>query len=464
MTAIDSVWGAIQRYHLLPSGTRVVIAVSGGADSVALLHLLLELAPKGEFTVAGLAHVNHQLRGAESDRDEAFCGELGIALRLPVCVERIVLDRTVLPRGGRSIEAAARQARYDALERARQVLGADLVAVGHTRDDQAETVLLKLMRGAGARGLAGIYPRKDRVIRPLIDTGRKQVRAWLADKKIAHVEDRTNADVANPRNLLRHEVLPALERWFGPSVPLVLARTAEIARADEELLAALARTHTTSAVGNEGGRLTIRGRTTAEAPLAIRRRVLREILRAAGVPHAGFGEIEAVRAFLEGHGRRLELGGRIRLDRNGEDVVLTKKEVTRPEIRPFRYALPVPGHIWVAEAGASVTAAPGEVTIDPGDIASTAIAAPRAGAGLWVRNWQAGDSMRPVGLGGSKKLQDLFVDRKVPRAARHSLPLVVDRNDRVIWVPGHALDESGRVTGRDGVVVLKLTRKLGGPE
>ena len=160
MSPIEGVWRAIRRYDLLPAGTRVGVAVSGGADSVALLRVLLELAPRGEFSVAGLVHVNHQLRGADSERDQAFCEALARRLGIPAHIERVevrrVADRgTTLDRGRRP-EAPVR-ALWSA---GRQALGADRVAVGHTRDDQAETVLLRLLRGAGPRGLARHLPQK----------------------------------------------------------------------------------------------------------------------------------------------------------------------------------------------------------------------------------------------------------------------------------------------------------------
>ena len=189
MSLIDGVWRAIRRYDLLPGGTRVAVAVSGGADSVALLHLLLRARARAAGSKSpGLVHVNHQLRGRDADRDEAFCRALAAQLDVPAHVERVGV-RQAAAAEGRSIEDAARRRRYAALEEAAQALGADRVAVGHTRDDQAETVLLKLLRGAGPRGLAGIYPQNGAIVRPLFDVRRQQLRTWLADNGIGHVED-----------------------------------------------------------------------------------------------------------------------------------------------------------------------------------------------------------------------------------------------------------------------------------
>jgi tRNA(Ile)-lysidine synthase len=418
--------------------------------------------------VAGLVHVNHQLRGADSERDEAFCRALAIRLGIHAHVERVEVRR-VAATARRSVEDAARRERYAALERGRQALGADRVAVGHTRDDQAETVLLKLFRGAGPRGLAGIYPRNGSIVRPLLDVSRQQLRAWSADNGITHVEDASNADVANPRNRLRHEVLPALEEWFGPSVTLALARTAEIARADEELLTELTLGQIDRLVGSEGGRFFIDSSGTAATPLALRRRLLLEALRRAGVREPGFADVEALASMLEGDTGHLEFAGHVRADRNATGVVLSGRGPRRREVPAFRYTLPVPGRVWIAEAGATLEATTGSagglLLRDTAESPVVVLDESCVRGGLFVRSWRAGDALRPVGLGGTKKVQDLFVDRKVPRDDRHRLPLVVNGQDRVIWVPGHAVDEVYEAsTGGGGVVVLKLTRQWGGPE
>jgi tRNA(Ile)-lysidine synthase len=469
MSLIDGVWHAIRRYDLLPSGTRVAVAVSGGADSVALLSVLLELAPRGGFSVAGIVHVNHQLRGAESERDQAFCEGLAVRQNLPAHVERTDVLR-VAAAERLSTEVAARRLRYAALERGRQALGADRVAVGHTRDDQAETVLLRLLRGAGPRGLAGIYPRNGAIVRPMFDVGRQQLRAWSADNGITHVEDASNQDLANPRNLLRHEVLPALRAWLGPSVPAALARAADVARADEELLAELTDALVRRLVSRDGEQVRVDVPGAALAPVALRRRVLLEALRRAGVREPGFAEVEALAAMVQDEAAPgVDLPGHVRADRNGHAVVLRDRAPQRELVAPFRYALPVPGRVWIAEVSATVHAETGspdgplpEGTLDA---PVAVVASAQVTGGLFVRNWRPGDVLRPIGLGGTKKLQDLFVDRKVPRVVRHRLPLVVDGHDRVVWVPGHALDEVYRASaGGSGVVVLKLTRQWGGSE
>src|SRR5262252_5690740 len=228
MKVIETVRRTIRQHDLAGVRTRVVVAVSGGADSVALVHLLRELDAAGELVVAGLAHFNHLLR-EDASRDEAFCVALATACGIPILVEREAV-RTRAEAAGQSIEHAASVARHEFFGRALTHFAAERVAVGHTRDDQAETFLLRLLRGAGPKGLAAMHPRNGEVIRPLLQCRRADLAEYLDQRGIAHVEDETNADVGVPRNRVRAELLPLLEDRFNPNVVDVLADQAELAR------------------------------------------------------------------------------------------------------------------------------------------------------------------------------------------------------------------------------------------
>lgn len=237
MSLTGSVLRTIRRHGMLPPGGRVAVAVSGGPDSVALLHLLRALEVEGELVVAGAAHFNHRLRGEAADGDEAFCRELAASFGLPFEVGSG--DVTALARlEKRSIEDAARRMRYEFLAQAAARLRADAVAIGHSRDDQAETFLLRLLRGSGTRGLGAIRPRAGIFVRPLIDISRGALRQFAADGGLTFREDATNADVGVPRNRIRHELLPYLEREFSPGIVEVLAREAALARDDDDRLEA----------------------------------------------------------------------------------------------------------------------------------------------------------------------------------------------------------------------------------
>lgn len=465
MTLLDRVARAVRRHDLLPAGSRVAASVSGGSDSVALLVALRDLEGTFGIRLAGLIHVNHGLRGVASDADEQFCRDLAARLSLPIHVETVSVERVV--DGDRlSPEEAARRARYLALERGRVALAADRVALGHTRDDQAETVLLRLMRGAGLDGLGGIPPRRDHFVRPLLDLGREELRAFLISRGQPWVEDATNADPAVPRNYVRSSVLPVLEAQ-APRLSEALARQAEIARDEATWVAGLVNQALPRFVQpvRDGTRIDA---ALAAEPLGLQRRILLAALRQAGVRQPGLDEVEAVRGLLGTGPAARDLPGRVRANRIGAAVVLTAGAVRYVEQPPaFRYALPVPGEVVVAEAGATVTAAPCGQSSGPPPAGTLRVEVNDevTAGGLFVRSWQPGDRIRPAGLGGGKKLQDVFVDRKVPRARRARLPLVVDADDRILWVPGLVLDERAAVTSRTkAVVVLKLTEQVGGPE
>jgi tRNA(Ile)-lysidine synthase len=298
----------------------VLVGVSGGSDSVALTRALLELASTADFTVAGLAHFNHQLRDSAA-YDEEFCRTLAGQLALPFAAERADVSAHAA-RHGLSIEDAGRRLRYDFLERAALGAGATRVAVGHTLDDQAETVLLKLMRGAGPSGLGGVYPKKGMVIRPLIEVSRDDLRAWLASIGQPWVEDETNADLSNPRNRVRHRVLPELDAAHGGSTRGAIARSAELAREDGLWLDDLAEARYGELVTSGQDCLRVSVAALRAEPPALQRRVILRAMRArSGGREVGLEHVELALAVLWGHARAAAVPGS-RWEHRGQNLVL----------------------------------------------------------------------------------------------------------------------------------------------
>jgi tRNA(Ile)-lysidine synthase len=289
----------IRRHGLIPPGARVLVGVSGGSDSVALTRLLLDLAERGEFTVVGLAHLNHALR-ASADRDETFCREFAKRVGVPIVVERT--DVAAYAAAHRlSTEDAARRLRYAFLEGAATTLGATCIAVGHTQDDQAETFLLKLMRGAGLTGLGGIYPRRARVVRPVLEVTRTDLRIYLERLGEPWVEDESNEDLAIPRNRVRHRVLAELDRAAGGATRPAIARAAGLIREDAQWLDELAQEHFAALASERESGLELDVHGLTQAPPPIRRRVLLEgMRRTAEGREIGLEHVEAVLALLDG--------------------------------------------------------------------------------------------------------------------------------------------------------------------
>ena len=251
MSLADRVAASVQAQALIPRGGRVVAAVSGGGDSVALLHLLAELAERSLLTLAGVAHVNHRLRRPASDEDERFCRDLARRFGVPCLVESVAVADVARSRRV-SVELAGHHLRHAFFARAAAELEAGRVALGHTIDDQAETVLLRLIRGAGAAGLSGMRPRAGVLVRPLLGVGRAELRRYLADGGVPFREDASNADLRVPRNRVRHELLPHL-RTYSPRIVEALARQADIARADEAWLSHRANQAAADLVSQERG-------------------------------------------------------------------------------------------------------------------------------------------------------------------------------------------------------------------
>ncbi len=460
---VAAVARTIRREGLIRPGDRVAVALSGGSDSVALTWLLRTIAADLGASIAGLVHINHGLRGAASDEDAAFCRALALRLRLPIDVHH--RDVAAEARTRRvSLEVAARVARYEGLDESAARLGATVVATGHTEDDQAETVLLRLLRGAGTRGLSGIRMRRGTFIRPLLETRRALLRRYLTALGEPWCEDVSNADVAIPRNRIRHELVPVLAD-IAPGGVAALARLARLAQDDEEFVEHQANARSAGVVLGAG---TIDAAALSALPAALARRLVRKIAEdSAPNTQLSARHIEAVRglAGTDNPLGALDLPGLSVLRRRG-----TIEFAPGPRPEPVRAApwperrLEVPGSVELPEAGVTIQArrVNADDTVVVGQERDGArgdrvvVAAGQDGSSLLVRNRRPGDRLHPLGGAGRRKLQDLFVDRKVPRLERDAVPIVTDAGGEILWVAGVALSERCRVrTPGDGVLILE---------
>ena len=400
---------AARRSGLVQPGVPLMVMLSGGGDSVCLLDVSLRLGAR----VSAL-HVNHGLRDAAAD-DEAFVRRMCERLGVPLVVE------TLEPPPAGNLQDWAREARYALAERHAE---ADYAAA-HTASDQAETVLYRLAVSPGSRALQGMPARRGRLVRPLLTATRDEVRAYLRARELEWREDPTNADRRFARPRVRHDVLPSL-RELSPVAERTIAETARQLREEAEVLERAV----DDALEGAGGGPAVTLAALREQPAAVRRLLLRRLAeRAAGGREAralSRAEAEEIMALGDRGTRSLDLGGGLRAV--AEYGVVRFVRGPEPEA-VAAVELPVPGRARFGDWEIEALPGPG------GEVTVTGV-----GSLLVVRPWRDGDRMRPLGLGGSKSLQDLFTDRKVPRALRRTLP-VVEAEGEIVWVAGVAVDE-----------------------
>ena len=432
---------------LVEPGKPLLVLLSGGADSTCLLDVAVRLGARVQAL-----HVNYGLRGEASEADEARCRELCARLDVPLAVERVALRAAAGEPG--NLQAEAREARYALAEGRARALAADY-ATAHTASDQAETLLYRLVTSPGRRALLGMPPRRGRLVRPLLEAARADTRAWCAERGLAWREDPTNADPRFARARIRHEVLPVLAE-LHPAAERTLAETALLLRDEDEVL----RAAVDDVLERLGGPAVALSELRALPP-ALARLVLRRLAEdAAGAPHPLSREdADALLALgTSGGTATRDLGGHLRAV--AEYGTLRFARERDAAAAPDPVELPVPGAVrfgpWEVEAQV-VGSEPG-----PGALGDEAlVAAGELGPSLLVRAWRHGDRMRPAGLGGSKSLQDLFTDRKVPRALRRTLP-VVESDGEIVWVAGLAVGERFRAPARprgDRVEVVSLSAR-----
>ena len=461
----ETVLAYIRKHHLLEAGDRVGVAISGGADSVALLRLLMDLREQAGIVLT-VVHFNHKLRGAESDGDERFVAELAAKHHLEFYCERGDVKAYAAAKQ-MGLEAAARALRYAYFRRLLKESIVNRVATAHTLDDQAETVLLKLVRGSGSRGLAGIYPKlqvpgsglqasstqhsaasippigdvvASSIVRPLLATRRQDLEAYLNGLRQDWREDPSNRDLRHARNRVRHGILPRLERNVNPAVREALAETAEIARAEESfwkqevsrLLPQLWRIRPTTAPRGPAGELTCH----LPKHLALQRRIVLAAAESLGLS-LEFKHVEELLNLAASNDRArggvaLPRGWTVRREK---DVLRFMPPSARAEPASYEYPLTVPGSVDVPEVNArfeAVIVSRKQAMRDPLEYWLNLDVA--AGT-LLVRNWRAGDRFWPAHTKAPKKIKELLAEKHLTGPERQSWPVVVSARE-LIWVRG----------------------------
>ena len=427
----DKVLAYIREHELLKPGDRAGVAVSGGADSVALLRVLLELRSELGIVLAVL-HFNHQIRGADADADERFVAEL--AKQHGVEFHRSSMDvRAYAAEHKLNLETAGRETRYRFFESFLERQELNAVATGHTMDDQAETVLMRILRGAGTKGLGGIYPKKvvascrtavASVVRPLLGTRRAEVREYLQNIHQSWREDATNLDLQYTRNRIRHGLIPLIETRFQPTTAAALAQLAEVAREEENYWEAeIARLMLELISDSSAAGLKVNiARLLALHP-AVQRRVLRKGAQLRGITLDFEHLTQLLRDARAGEaGKVCELpGGWVAVREHGELRFEQRSSTSQQAPLSYSYRLPIPGDVEIRETGRVIRAFLRPVK--PG-VSDQSLDPVKLGPEVVVRNWQPGDRLWLAHSKGPKKMKELLQERHVSSAERQSWPVV----------------------------------------
>lgn len=466
MDVLAEIRGAIRRHNLIPPGETVVVGVSGGPDSLCLLHALLALRAEFDFDLHA-AHLNHRLRGPESDTDAEFVGSIAARWGVPCTVD--ARDVAALARAEKlSLEEAARHARYAFLAEVAGWIGGHTIAVAHNADDQAETVLMHFLRGSGASGLRGMSPISNlleastiKLIRPMLNVPRAEVENYCRAHDLQPRIDRSNADTTLYRNRLRHELLPLLET-YNPNVREVLRRTASVLAAEVDALhEATASAWRASIVSAADGALVFDLHAWRDLSLAMQRSTLREAIRRLrpALRNINFVHVdEAVSILREANtGTRLTLphGLMLRVDYETFSLAAASREPALPDwpLLPeaMKPCLPIaaPGVVALPDSDwrleASYLDAWGDEVFANLDLWAAHLDADAAGLDVSIRARRSGDVFHPQGMPSPAHLTDWMTNAKVPRAVRDRLPLVV-AGDRIAWVAGFRIGQPFLVT------------------
>jgi tRNA(Ile)-lysidine synthase len=472
----------IREEHLIAPGDRVCVAVSGGADSVALLRILLELRQE-LGVVLSVGHFNHKIRGDEADADEQFVRDL--AGHFALAFHRDSADVPAHSRtSGLSLETAARELRHSWFAQLVREGKADKVATAHTQDDQAETVLMRIVRGTGSRGLAGIAPwqKQKALIRPLLCLTRREIEQYLRQLGQGWREDSSNFDLRHSRNRIRHELLPLLRRDYNPGIQQILADIAEVARAEEEYwqqeVAALAGRLVRAGKPSRSGRSNRRDGSAAGTaptlaldlmafgmlPLALQRRLLRRMAEELGIT-LEFRHIQELLT-LAGQkktGKEVDLPGGLVARSSLRELQISCTE--KAGVSEYEYSLPVPGRITVPELNVTISAQVLSLTgknalsgYNSGLLNRTLLAPE-----LTVRNWRAGDRFFPAHTRSPRKVKELLqpgrLGRELSPMERKNWP-VIESAGQIVWLRGFPVPQEFAVTQGEAVLIEETTKQV----
>ncbi len=442
---LEKVEETIRKFDMFCIGSKIVVGISGGPDSTVLLHVLYHLRERFKIKIRA-AYLNHCLRGEEVEREKEWVKDFTRKLGVPLICDCI--DVALLAKEKRmSLESAAREARYGFLEHVANQVGASRIAVGHTASDQAETLLMRLVRGSGLDGLAGIPPVRGRVVRPMIEVFRWEVEEYCQRHNLTPREDSTNRDVSFFRNSIRLELIPYLTKRYNPKLPEILVQTTDILRVDKEFLQELASKAEEKVLKRRNDKILIMDiKTLSRFHLSLKRRLIRNAIERLKGNLRGitYDHINDVIKLLGCKGTKiLNLPEDVRVIKQYDELILSQQGFFAPSFFSF---LEIPGKTEIPQLNLSfeteiTTEVPVEFSSDPFEVYFDFDKLPKP---LFIRPRKEGDRFVPLGMKEEKKLKKFFIDAKVPLVQRDKVPILVG-GDKILWVVGYRIDERFKV-------------------
>ncbi len=467
---LERVKKTVNKYDLLKMGDHVLVSVSGGVDSTALLHILNRL--KEEYRLKlNVFHLNHLFRGESAKKDALFVRELAEELGLGCTVKTFDVPG-YCQREGLNAQEGARRIRYSLLEQLADEMGSNRIATGHQANDQAETVLINFLRGSGMDGLSGMEPLCGKIIRPLLEVYREELISYCQKHDLEFRQDPSNQKPVYLRNRLRLELIPLLESEYNSNFQSSLLRMAEVLQAENSCLDRQTERYLKEAVVEVGARSVSLDLDFLESlPLAIKRRLIRRLysLFHGDIKGLTFERIEAVRELVDDQqstGNTIQLGAKITVRRGYQQLIICQGD-DQGEVPFFKHLLEVPGQVEIPVLGVTLRAKilsseelaiiKKEGVIKHSTPLSVIIDGNKIKAPLVVRQRRSGDYFVPLGMKGHKKVKDYFIDRKLSPEKRDRVPLIFDQGRRLIWLAGHRLSEEFKLTSRtEKAVRLKM--------
>jgi len=435
----------IEEYSMFSPGDKILVGVSGGPDSVCLLHIL-DRCRKEMALSLHIVHINHGIRKRESKREEKFVTLLAGRMGLPITVKSINVP-SYARKKKLTVEEAARDMRYRVLERLAGRLNAKKIALGHTASDQVETVLMHLLRGSGPQGLSGIPPLRKlgraEIVRPLIEISREEISGYLKENNLKFCLDSSNRKTEYFRNKIRLKLLPLLRKNYNRNIEGALLRLSEILKEENAYWERVVERVLHEVVSWKSGKILVDFKRFLRYNVVVQRRVLYRLF--SGI--VSLYQIETIRnlARKSSQGKRIYLGNRFSVRKEGDFLIFSSSPERK--LKEFNYPIRVPGKNEIDGLNLTLNTrivdfrpvSDGNVNIVYFDIDKI------DSRKLIMRNRREGDRFKPFGLRGTKKLSDFFIDRKIPRRLRDRVPLLVDGND-ILWVVGIRRADKARIT------------------